>query len=278
MAFGLDFSKSKSKSSQDIWGPQATQLKNLYSSAGSFFGAPNQYLQSALSSGEQAIPGLSQAGQAAIPQWQNLLSGGTFGGVPLDVSAVNQYATGAAAPFQTYQDLMNAGPNPYLSQMAGAGLYDLGRTFREDIMPSIQNQAEFSGGLGGSRQGIAEGLAAERTARAAGDYLANLYGGQYQSDMNRRLLAAQGYSADQLAGIEAASGIGRGADLTGLQALAQGPTAMNLGFAGPNLYNQLYGMQWSPYTQFADILGGPQVLGTTESSSVGYGMQFPTSR
>lgn len=271
---GFGYSSGSRSSSQDIWGPQAAQLRALYGQAGSFFNQPNPYLQNALTSGEQAMGQMNPYLQSAMPAWNSLLGGGTFGGQQFDVSGVNPIATGTAPAFDTLNSLQNPMGNPYLDQMAGSGLNNLYQQYSQNVMPAIGNSAEMGGGLGGSRQGIAQGLATQGLLDSSSDYLTNLYGGQYQSDMDRALQAADVSLGQQLGGIGAAGQLGMGADQTGLNALGQGQNAVNLGFTGPNLWSQLYGMQWNPYQMFGSILGNPIALTSSKGKETGFKLGF----
>ncbi len=87
-----------------------------------------------------------------------------------------------------YQNILSPGTNPYLQQMGEAGLNQLQQGF-EQTMGGIQGDAAMTGNLGSSRTGMREGMASQALAQSSQDFLANLYGGQYQSDMNRQLSA-----------------------------------------------------------------------------------------
>lgn len=77
--------------------------------------------------------------------------------------------------------------NPYLDQMAQGITQQATRNLNEQILPGVRSQAVASGGFGGSRQGIAEGLAMGRTNDALTNSLSNLYGTDYNNQMNRNL-------------------------------------------------------------------------------------------
>ena len=77
---------------------------------------------------------------------------------------------------------MNPGMNPMLKNYAGA----VGRNFEREIMPQINDQAAGFGQLGGSRQGVAQGLAAGEAQRNIQEFAGNLY----NDDRNRMLQAA----------------------------------------------------------------------------------------
>lgn len=84
--------------------------------------------------------------------------------------------------------------NPYLAQM-GAGLQ---KQFNDNLtmntLPAIRGGAMAAGGVGGSRQGIAEGLATGQSNTGAANAITNLYGQDYGAQMGRNL---QKYGMDQ---------------------------------------------------------------------------------
>lgn len=88
--------------------------------------------------------------------------------------------------------------SPYLDQMAARITQQSGQALNEQALPGIRSQAVASGGYGGSRQGIAEGLAIGRSNEALQGTLANLYNTDYQADRNR---AMQQYGIDQQTGL-----------------------------------------------------------------------------
>jgi hypothetical protein len=74
--------------------------------------------------------------------------------------------------------------NPYTDWMASSIGGRLNQNLQRNLMPGIRNGAIAAGGLGGSRQGVAEGVAIGDTNRAYGDALAGLYSGQFNADRN----------------------------------------------------------------------------------------------
>ena len=74
--------------------------------------------------------------------------------------------------------------------MADAITSRVNRNFNESIMPSIRQGAVANGTLGGSRQGIAEGLAASRMNEDLGSSLSSLYGNAFTQAQNARNIIA----------------------------------------------------------------------------------------
>ena len=118
----------------------------------------------------------------------------------------------------TLQDLSRGGVNPYLEGMGEAGLGQIGRNYNRNIMPGIDTESIMSGQAGGSRHGVAQGIAASDANQQSTDFIQNLYGGAYDADQNRRLQAAGG-----------------------LEQMQQGAQATRLGAEGQynqNMFNQ----------------------------------------
>ena len=72
---------------------------------------------------------------------------------------------------------MNPGVNPQLAAYSG----EVQKNLERNLLPSIQGGAGMAGQMGGSRQGVAEGLAIGDSNRQITDMASNLY----NADMNR---------------------------------------------------------------------------------------------
>lgn len=99
----------------------------------------------------------------------------------------------ANAALQASQFFLGAGldprTNPFLQSAIGAATRPITEQLTQATLPAIRGEAITSGQFGGSRQGIAEGLAAQGASRATGDVAGTL--------------ASQGYQAALDAGIRA---------------------------------------------------------------------------
>ena len=87
----------------------------------------------------------------------------------------------------TINSLMNPGQDPRL----GAFSRQIGREFNDNILPGIRSDAQGVGALGGSRAGIAEGLAASRVGQQIQDFGAQVFGDQQQTRLNAASLGGQ---------------------------------------------------------------------------------------
>lgn len=126
-------------------------------------------------------------------------------------------ALGNLDPSQALQQQLSGKiDNPYLQQLQQAnintsmrGYNDAVKQVQQNILPGIEDQAFASGGYGGSRQGVAEGLVGQQLAQNARDLGihamdtgAQLYGGAYENAQGRKaqaadMLSQMGYGGSQ---------------------------------------------------------------------------------
>ena len=133
-----------------------------------------------------------------------------------------------------------SGADGLLDEQIGGLGEDIGAFFREQILPGITSEAISGGGLGGGRQGVAEGIAADSAGR------------EFQRGATS-LRTADAASRDNIAAILGQNRIqGAEAGIGGLGALAG---IADFGF----------GADLAPFERLSAILGGPTVIG--ESSS-----------
>ena len=188
-------SKSKQTSTTNpstVWAPQGAELENLYGASRA------QFANSDPTAGQGALNGFQQMLQQAQGQFGN--SQNQFN------QAAQGYGQGYAGLDQAGGNLQNAFnnigqgysglsdqaawlkqfQNPGMDPMADVYARNVAQNFNEQIMPGLRGGAALAGGMGSSRQGIAEGLAAGRSSQQLQDFGAQLYGQQ----MDRSLGAA----------------------------------------------------------------------------------------
>lgn len=78
-------------------------------------------------------------------------------------------------------------PNPYLQDQQNAISNTVNTSLNQQQMPGIRRAAIAAGGYGGSRTGIAQGLAMNGANTAIANATANLQGQAYEGDQNRSL-------------------------------------------------------------------------------------------
>lgn len=147
----------------------------------------------------------------------------------------NAYRALAPAGAEALGGMLGPGTNPWLGQMASAGLGKLGETYTQQIMPAIRDAALGAGQMGGSRGQLLAAQAGKDWTGQASDFISQMYGGQYNADMQRRLMAAelvgQGYNP-AMGTLERYAGIlGRPTVLGSSSGMSMGKSSgWNLGF------------------------------------------------
>lgn len=88
---------------------------------------------------------------------------------------------GGANPMQSIQGMLSGQANTAtLDPVVNTAMRRMGENFNEQVMPGINQGAVAAGQYGGSRQGIAQGLAAKGLAYSMGDTASNMYNQAYQ--------------------------------------------------------------------------------------------------
>ncbi len=103
--------------------------------------------------------------------------------------ALQGQAGTAAGGFQTFAGGGQVGQNPFLDQAIQALRQSANQDFQRNQLPAIQNNAIAAGGLGGSRQGIAQGVALGDLNQSLINQEAGLRSGQFNQDQSNQLQA-----------------------------------------------------------------------------------------
>jgi hypothetical protein len=182
------------------------------------------------------------------------------GGIGDMASMLSQQLGGQGQQFlQQFQGMQQAGgggtdflqqrvsqQNPFLNEQINQMGLDMNQQFTQSILPAISQGAQAVGGLGGGRQGVAQGLASQGMQQAFAQQSANL---RFQ-DVGLRQAAAGQLSQGGLQAGQAGMG-----SLGGLFNMGMSPFAA----------------QFQPLAQLAAILGGPTVLSQQQSQQQAVG-------
>lgn len=220
-------STTQTSSAQPWQGAQPYLLGYDQNSPGVFPGAVQQYQNGSFSPDQQAAAGAwnqflqSQQNNAnnigavgnAIMWGNNNAQINPVGPVeaPGQINAqqvaAQQVAAQAVDPTQAFASLGGANPmaalqnqlsgsvnNPYLDQQIAAIGTDISNNLNRNVLPGLRSQAVASGQYGGSRQGIAEGLAAQGATQQLANQSAMLRGNAYEAAQNRQGTAASNLS------------------------------------------------------------------------------------
>lgn len=150
------------------WKEQQPYLTHGFEQAYQLSQKPSTQYQGAFTAGKTA----SDTGA------ENYLTGyaGTLTGQSgKNLDALN-WATGAGN--------LDVGNNQYVNNQMSANTNRLYQAFNEQTVPALRSNFGKSGQIGSSRQGIAEGLAAQGVARAAADSNAQIQGTAYNNALD----------------------------------------------------------------------------------------------
>lgn len=97
--------------------------------------------------------------------------------------------SGAAATNNLLGNIWDPAFNPNLQGAINAATRPITQNLTENQLPAIRGEAIKTGNFGGSRQGIAEGIASRGASQAIGDTSAKVAQGEYETNINAQLKA-----------------------------------------------------------------------------------------
>lgn len=231
-----------------------------YQQANTMLDAQQQGNQQALIDqffGSNAIQGAQQVGQG-ISDYGAQLRGdlqGAVTGLSPQIAQLQQMQQQGIEGLQGFAQQNN----PYLGSQLQQFGQNIGQNLRENILPAIGGNFAQAGQRGSSRQGVAEGMAAQ--------------GAQRQFSQGAQNLLSQGFANQQnaattLAQLGSQAG-GQSVGLSGLQQSALLGQQSNI----PGITQSMLSAQLQPFQIGAGVIGAPSVL----SSSFGFGADQGTS-
>jgi len=128
---------------------------------------------------------------------------------------------------ESWNNIMNPGVNAQLQAYQNQVM----QNFNENIMPAIGDNASMAGGFGGTRQGVAQGVAGRGANQQMTDMASNLY----NQDMNRMLQGIQ--MAPQVSNQNMDS-YGRYANMLGSPTVLGNSQAQNTGMTASDAWNR----------------------------------------
>lgn len=238
--------------SVEPWREQVPYLQDVFRQAqGLYQGQGPQYFQ-----------GQTVAQPTALQeQGRGLMSGYAANGMQNLAQQAQQ-----ANQFSLY-DILFPQSNPALAAYQQSATLPLYQGLTEETLPAIRAGAVGAGQYGGSRQGIAEGLAAGRTAQAAGNVQANIANQGYLQG-----LEAQG-RAMALAPQMAQFGLMPGQTMEAIGAAQQQQNQANIN-ADMARWNWEQNLPYQRLREFYGLVSGPfgSTSTTTGSTSGGGGL------
>jgi hypothetical protein len=224
------------------WGPYAENLENVFGRANTLSQTPGSFF------GGQTYAGFDPL-QAQGMQGQLDYAGGGLQDQVAGFQDASQFALNAP-------DVAN---NPYIGGMADV----IGNRLQSNLdtsMGNIRDRMIDSGQTGGSRHGVAQGIAIEGNQQALGDALAGLYGGAYGQG-----LSAQG-SALGMAPQTAQLGMLPGQVQSSIGGQMQGMEQRGIDEAMQR-HSFSQNEPWDRLSKYNSMLSGGQGYGSTSSTT-----------
>lgn len=184
----------------------------------------------------------------------------------VDMTAARR-GQGVLNPTNAMYNLLSGKPdNQYLDKQAGAITDQLTRNLNENVMPGIRSEALISGQYGGSRQGIAEGLAASRLNQDLAPALTGMYAGAHENAQQRMFGTANALNQQAFQNAQANAGLNMqgqqfNANLglqNNQQLMAKNAQNLNNRMQGLNILGTTQNMQDSNYASILNSLQNPQ--------------------
>jgi hypothetical protein len=91
------------------------------------------------------------------------------------------------AAYDPWQQTLQGGINPYTTSMIQSAQQDLIQDYANNALPRIRQSAQNAGGFGGSRQGVAEGIATEGLLESLGDVSVEMLNNAYNTNEANKL-------------------------------------------------------------------------------------------
>ena len=147
--------------------------------------------------GDQAQPAQDALAQifGQDPSQQNIQASGTQGGATDASGAIQQLLGGGG------------GANPFLDQLVQGAIQGQVNSFNRNILPGISSEAQQAGQIGGTRQGIAEGIAGSDLSQQIANLSQGIRGEAFGTQVGAQGQAVSdvfgAQQGDQTAGIQA---------------------------------------------------------------------------
>lgn len=278
MSFGGNKSKSRYSSSygQTAWQPSA----NFYSRQAQSlpveqFGRGYQNLQNIAGN---VTDDIGNVADTAYGGYRSQLGGGQTGQVSQSINPnlLNSLSNSLLQPSnqQSVYNEIQFGGNPFVNNRITALNNRLADNLNRYTLPGIDNNASAAGQAGGSRHGIAEGLARADAFDSMAELNADILGKEYYDNLDRRLAIARDADANRLALQQSLLNLNTAADQNtrlGLDYLPQYQQA-HMARLSPWAFTSQLPYQTAQYIQNPTVLSSGSSRGKGKSG--GFGVNF----
>jgi len=275
MGGSVSGNKSKSSSSgsskQEVWGPQGDALQDLYGQAQGLFDQMGQYTGNLNSQAGQLAPYMQNIMGGAMGGYQDQLGGGSIG----DTSDIRNMLmdsmrsqAGGSQMGKMYESILGGQGNTYIDPMVDAmkqsGMENLSR------MQSGTGLDASAMGQGGSNRHAMQNA---MQSRAMNSDMQNresmMRGAAYDKDLQLKMDIAKQADAGIANTQQNLMGMLGGADRNQQAGMGYGQSMQNLGMGSMAPWMQAMQAPWSNMNQYANVIGRPTVLGSSQQSGSG---------
>lgn len=254
-------SESESGFKQEVWQPQGSALRNLYSQLGGLFGRTTAGMEGQTPQTQEWMRNIQQG---SLAPWQEQMAGGAYRDMGLQeqlMSSLNQSMAQPSAVSEINAMIMGGDGNTYADAMKQQYIDDASRA-QQMMLSNLDARAVGAGQSGSSRHGIAQALGQEDINRNLQRQMAQTGFETFDKDLNRKLAIAQQADQANLARQNMmANMIGSQQQaMTGGLQMGQNMQNLGMGSFAP------YMMPWQAAGQYASAIGRPTILGSGSMS------------
>lgn len=264
-------SSGSTSSKENVWGTQGDALEKLYGSAADVFGGQGQYEGLFNQIAQSLQPQFKETTTGAGQGMENLLGGGAFGDTTdvrralMDSMAQTQ---GGSQTGKMYESIVGGQGNDYIDPMVDA----MKRSSMDNLaqMQSSAGMDATKAGQGGSsRHAMQNAMLAQNANQGMLDREMQMRGGAYDKDLAMKMDIAKqadlGIQNTQQRYMDMLGGANQNVN----QGIQAGQSVQNLGMGQMSPYMKAMTAPWQSMTNYANVLGRPTVLGSSQGSMSG---------
>lgn len=285
MGFGFGGSNQKTSSSssssmnQNVWGPQADAMGNMYTQAGNLYGSMMPYANLGMGMMPQMQNWMANAYNLGNRGAENLISGGSYGDTSGTrdslYASLNNSLSAPSNVGRMYQDIVGGAGNTYIDplvkSMRGGYADELARQ-----QASAGMDAAAAGQGGSSRHAMQNAMLGAQSAKDQANMENQLRAGAYDTDLNWKMDIARMADANQGAAQDRAMNLLAGRDANVNAGMGFAPTMQNLSMGYMAPWMQAMQGGWMNMNNYNNMFGDPTVLTDAQSkgTSKGSGKSF----
>jgi hypothetical protein len=276
---GLSKSKNKSRTSENVWGPQGDALEGLYGSASDLFGNMNDYYGQMNQQASNLQPYNRGIMDRSVQGQEHMMGGGAYGDTQ-DARSMLMNSLGRSGEGSNlgrmYESIVGGKGNTYIDPMVDA-MKSSGMDNLKRMQSGTGLDAAAMGQGGSSRHAMQNAMQSRDMNRDMMDRETMMRGGAYDTDMGMKLDIARqadtGVQNTQRNLMQMLSGADRNINM----GMNQGGNMQNLGMGSMAPTMTAAQAPWDMLNQYSNVIGDPTVLGSGRSSGSSFGANRSSS-